>query len=298
MLFGVSRLLAPAESDATHAIVITTEHISELRRNTLEHSGHTPTAAELEALVDAAVTEEILYREALRHGLDENDAVVERRLVQNMRFVSDDPSRDAPTLLRQAHAAGLQRGDPVIRRRLVQKMQMILESDGNAGEPTDPQLRSYFTAHAADFTTTPSVKLTHIFYDGPNPGSEAGATLEELRRLDVAADAAADHGDAFPAGTTLPPHSQHGLAKLFGDAFAETCMTLPVGTWSGPVFSPYGAHLVWIHERIPGQVPPFETVRSSVRERILAERADNARRAGVARLRQTYAVTVEAFEPE
>lgn len=298
MLFGVSRLLAPAENAAAHAIVITAEHIAELRRTILEHSGHTPTAADLEALVEAAVTEEILYREALRRGLDENDAVIERRLVQNMRFVSDDPSRDAPTLLRQAHAAGLQRGDPVIRRRLVQKMQTLLENDSSSDEPTDPQLRSYFTAHAADFAATPSVKLTHVFHDGPNPGSEAGATLAELRRLDVTADAAADHGDAFHAGTTLPPHSRHGLAKLFGDVFAETCMTLPVGTWSGPVFSPYGAHLVWIHERIPGQVPPFETARGSVRERILAERAEQARRAGVTRLRQQYSVTVESFDAE
>lgn len=46
--------------------------------------GRSPTDAELDQAVDAFVREEVLYREALRLGLDEGDAIVRRRLVSKM----------------------------------------------------------------------------------------------------------------------------------------------------------------------------------------------------------------------
>jgi len=46
--------------------------------------GRSPTDAELDQAVDAFVREEVLYREALRLGLDESDAIVRRRLVSKM----------------------------------------------------------------------------------------------------------------------------------------------------------------------------------------------------------------------
>ena len=46
--------------------------------------GRAPTDAELDLAVDAYVREEVLYREALRLGFDESDAIVRRRLVSKM----------------------------------------------------------------------------------------------------------------------------------------------------------------------------------------------------------------------
>lgn len=46
--------------------------------------GRAPTDAELDQAIDAHVREEVLYREALRLGLDEGDAIVRRRLVSKM----------------------------------------------------------------------------------------------------------------------------------------------------------------------------------------------------------------------
>ncbi|MEL7199521.1 MAG: peptidylprolyl isomerase [Pseudomonadota bacterium] len=48
--------------------------------------GRSPTDAELDQAVEAFVREEVLYREALRLGLDESDAIVRRRLVSKMDF--------------------------------------------------------------------------------------------------------------------------------------------------------------------------------------------------------------------
>lgn len=46
--------------------------------------GRAPTDAELDNAIDAFVREEVLYREALRLGFDESDAIVRRRLVSKM----------------------------------------------------------------------------------------------------------------------------------------------------------------------------------------------------------------------
>jgi len=46
--------------------------------------GRAPTDAELDRAIDSFVREEVLYREALRLGFDESDAIVRRRLVSKM----------------------------------------------------------------------------------------------------------------------------------------------------------------------------------------------------------------------
>ncbi|MXO62682.1 peptidyl-prolyl cis-trans isomerase [Qipengyuania oceanensis] len=55
-----------------------------------------PTDAELDTLVDQYVREEVLYREALRLGLDRDDAVVRRRLAQKMDEIAGARAETAP----------------------------------------------------------------------------------------------------------------------------------------------------------------------------------------------------------
>ncbi len=55
-----------------------------------------PRPRELQNLIDEYVREEVLYREAMAMGLDRNDDVVRRRLVQKMEFLEQSGSA-APT---------------------------------------------------------------------------------------------------------------------------------------------------------------------------------------------------------
>jgi len=54
------------------------------------NGGRQPTREELAPLVEPLIREEILYREALRLGLAEGDALVRERLVDKMRFLTED----------------------------------------------------------------------------------------------------------------------------------------------------------------------------------------------------------------
>ena len=56
-----------------------------------------PTAEELDALVDEHIRDEVLYREGVAMGLDQDDAVIRRRMRQKMEFVADLTADVEPT---------------------------------------------------------------------------------------------------------------------------------------------------------------------------------------------------------
>jgi len=49
-----------------------------------------PSQEEIQKLIDKAVYAQVMYREALNLGLEQNDPVIERRLVQKMEFLSEN----------------------------------------------------------------------------------------------------------------------------------------------------------------------------------------------------------------
>ena len=60
-------------------------------------TGLTASTEELSALVDSWIREEVLYREALRLGLDVEDTIIRRRLVQKLGFIAESEPVEIPT---------------------------------------------------------------------------------------------------------------------------------------------------------------------------------------------------------
>ena len=61
-----------------------------------------PTAEELKGQIDQYVREEILSREIMKLGLDQNDTIIRRRLQQKMEFLAEDfAARAEPTEVRR-----------------------------------------------------------------------------------------------------------------------------------------------------------------------------------------------------
>ena len=82
---------ADGGAEAGRRIVVTAGQVAVLRRNYEIDNGRAPTAAELDRAVDLYVREEILVREARAQGLDRDDTIVRRRLVQKMEFAVPEP---------------------------------------------------------------------------------------------------------------------------------------------------------------------------------------------------------------
>lgn len=151
-----------------------------------------PTETELQALVDAWIDDEALYREGLARGLGEND--------------------------------------PQIRERVVSQMAYVLESRITVPTPTDDELRAWFTAHADRYTQPERVDFTQVFVDGLDAAAEARAR-EILRLLEGGADPNG-LGDTFSGGRRFRSRRLSDLAVRFGEAFTTGMDAQPPGTWA------------------------------------------------------------------
>jgi hypothetical protein len=77
-------------------IVVTSSMQERLGTLWTTQTGLVASDEELDALVENWVTEEVLYQEALRLGLDYEDSIVRRRLVQKLGFIAETEESSAP----------------------------------------------------------------------------------------------------------------------------------------------------------------------------------------------------------
>jgi parvulin-like peptidyl-prolyl isomerase len=79
-----------------------------------------------------------------------------------------------------------------------------------------------------------------------------------------------------------------------GETFAKSAAALAPGSWSEPLASPYGLHLVWVSEHEDAALPPLDAIRPRVLRAYRAERRDQYLARMMTELRGAYAVQVEA----
>jgi hypothetical protein len=269
VVYGPAPFVA-AGHGTTPAIVVSADDVARLRAGYARETGLEPTPDDEVAIIDRAIDEELLFREALERGLDRNDRSVRTWLVEQMDALSDTHGGDPETLYRQARALGLDRSDLVVRRILVQKMR-LLASRIDERDPGDDVLRAFHAVHRNEYVPPARISLWHVFVATATHGDAAprvaGELLDTFGRARRLPEDAVRAGDAFPVPPHLVGQSPAQLEKLFGPEFAARVERGELGRWIGPVPSAYGVHLVWIDGREPGTAPPFEAVRDRVRER-------------------------------
>jgi peptidyl-prolyl cis-trans isomerase C len=279
------------------AIVLTASDIGRLRTDYVRDTGLEPTAADEAALVDKAIDEELLFREAVARGLDRNDRSVRNWLVEQMKVLADDATDDPDRLYDEARGLGLDRTDLVVRRILVQKMRLLVARADEAA-PSDAALAAFYAAHRDEYRAPDRVTFWHVFLassvHGDATAGDTRALAARLRQGGVAPAVAVRSGDAFASTARLVAQSPAQLERLFGPAFAAVLARAETEAWIGPVASPYGAHVVWIEAREPGTAPPLEAVRGRVLERWHDE--ERARRVGALlhELRGRYPLAIES----
>ncbi len=213
-----------------------------------------PSKAELAGIIGERIDEELLAREALRLGLDKGDMIVRRRLAQKMAFATDDVAQ--------------------------------------AAEPDEATLRAYYARTADRYAAAARVGFQQVFFSGDRPpGGAAKAAGQALERAEEGGRADPT-GDPFLFPLTYDDVGLQDLLRDYGAAFVKTLETAPVGTWQGPVLSPYGWHIVKVTQRRQAAATAFEAVRHQVRDAWLADRRREANAAFLHSLRKRYRVVV------
>ena len=283
----------PAEREP---VIFTAADIERLRNDWTERFGAPPTAATEAKLVDAAIDEEVLYREALALGLD-HASVVRDRLARLARFVDDGLPEDLDASEAAARRLGLDRHDLVIRRHLVNSMRLVLAAPQASDAPEPTELTAYYDRHADEFHQPPRVRFAHAYFSRDRRGTaveaDAERALAELQHRGVGSDGAAQQGDPFIRGPQIGPAAAEELQRLFGADFAAAVARAEPRTWIGPISSAYGLHLVWVHERIDGGRPPLASVRGQVLHQLLHARQLEHLRRRLDELRARYSIQVE-----
>ena len=252
-LFVLYDLTRTTVSEAPKRILVTPGQVEQLEANFERTWSRPPTPEELGAMVEGHVREEVFYREALAMGLDQDD--------------------------------------PQVRRRMRMKLEFILE-DLSAQDYGDEVLKAYLQLHADRFRNETQLSLRQVYLN-PDRREDLAADIKKLLtslNQGVNPDTLGD--------PTLAPRAyllarQSEIARDFGDEFAREVAALPPGGWTGPLYSPFGAHLVMIDRRIDARLPALTEIRDRVFREYQAEQRKQQKDVAYQKLRETYEITIE-----
>lgn len=205
LLFLADAYLNPGEGDD---VVVDDQVVARIVSLWQQQMERPPSDYELRNLVDNWVDEEMLFREAKRLGLDKEDVIVKRRLIQKMHFLAE-----------QAELT----------------------------EPTEAALLAYFQAHQSRYALPRRFTFSHVFFRD-QPGAKELAALANNEAWRTQGDAsmlrptyaqrsqrevAREFGEAFAealaalavvAGWQGPLKSEFGWHLVRMEAIAEAAM--------------------------------------------------------------------------
>ena len=255
-VFALERWRDP-EDTPSRTIEVTASQLQGIRERWTAQWGRPPAADELRGLVEDAAKEEILYREALRLGLD--------------------------------------RDDTIVRRRLAQKMAFLLEDVGAMESPTEDEVEAYHVMHAARYREPIRTTFTHVFLSDERRPDPVGDARVLLRALSTTTDDRwRQLGDPFMLRREYAGRTDQEIADLFGRQFTEALPTLGTVGWQGPIPSAYGTHLVRIVSRTTPREPSLDEVRHRVVEDLVADRRRGQNDAAFAEVRARYELRLPA----
>ena len=250
----------PAEVPPSRQIELTLDDLRQLQIGFASKWQRAPTQQEMMGLLESRIREEVLYREAIAMGLDKDDTIVKRRMVQKMEFLAEDVS--------------------AVR------------------EPKSDELKAWFEEDPGRFALPGFVTFRHLYFSpdrrGDRARDDAARALQKLAGKPESWPGASVLADPFMFQDHLADRDPSDLAKEFGPAFARSVFDLKPGSWQGPVESGYGWHLVFVDSLTSGRVPTFEEVEPDVKSAWLAARKAEAWDKAYKTMRAKYALVLPA----
>jgi peptidyl-prolyl cis-trans isomerase C len=237
LLFAASEYL---EARANFArIDISRAQIEGITNNYRLQYGASPTAEQLNGLVDQFIKEEVFYHEALRLKLD--------------------------------------RDDEIIRRRLVQKYEFLQQDLGTPKDPSEADLRAFYQSHTKNYEIPERLTFSHVFFSIDRDGDKAAKARAErvLAALNQRrVTRAPESGDGFPGAFDYAGATPTQVRRAFGSStLSEEIFTIVPGHWAGPFRSGFGWHLVYVAVHQPAGVAAYDDAQDAVRRDYLdAER--------------------------
>lgn len=251
VLFVASKLLG--NDDGAHRIVITPQREAQLASRYAMQFGASPSSQTMTQLVEQEIEEEILFRRGVALGLD--------------------------------------RDDEIVRRRVVQKMQFLLHDVQAPPEPQEAELSAYFGQHADNYVTPPRVTFSHVYISADKGDDAALARARDVLERLSHGEEASTLGDPFPDLHHFAAYEPEQVYRLFGRSdLATAAFSVAPGRWMGPYRSGYGWHVIRVEARQEARQPTFADVRDRVRTDYLLDEQQRRNIAAFSELASEYEV--------
>ena len=115
--------------DSPNKITIYESELDSLINTWITQVGREPTNEEIDGIIKQLIDEEMLYREALKLGLDKNDIIIKRRLAQKISF---------------------------------------LKQESISSNPSEEEIKEYYSNHTDDYFVESTYTFSHIYFSEDN----------------------------------------------------------------------------------------------------------------------------------
>lgn len=203
---------------------------------------------------------------------------------------------DEERLYREALALGLDRDDPIVRRRLIQKLRFVHEDLAEQGEPDDDALLAVRDADPARYSLPARYALTQVLAARERHPDPRAAAQALQQRLLAGADPGG-LGDLCVHGQRFGERTAAAYAGILGESFAAALSDMTPGTWSiAP--STLGWHVVRVDAVRAPSLPDLAALRPRLRADWEATRRTTSSHAALRELRARFPASLRAVPAE
>ena len=264
-IYGAYSLFGTPEEDFRDTLV----HVDSNRINAFiseweSRWNRPPTQQEIDGLIQSYIREDVLYRQAVAMGLNEDDPITRRRMAQKLEFLTGD-------------------------------LAMMVQ-------PAEGELEAYFAENQASYGQPDLVTFSQVFFDpDTRENSTLEDAAEVLAQLQATGEPDAQSmqaGDQFMLQSDFRSASEAEVARQMGGGFAESVMNLEPGQWHGPVLSGYGVHLVYVYAHQVSPPAVLEDVKADVLADWQLERREQFNADFLESLKKRYEIVIDEIPAE
>ena len=259
-IYGAYAMFAAPEDDyRDNMILVDSNRIDAMISEWEARWNRPPTRQEIDGLIQAYIKEDVLYRQAVAMGLNEDDPITRRRMAQKLEFLTSDLAR-------------LQ-------------------------EPQEGELEQFFNDNQDEYRDPDRISFTQLYFDPDARGDatliDAERVLKQVSAAGEPTEDMAELSDRFMLQNYFASASELDVRRQMGSGFAEAVMKLEPGQWHGPVLSGFGVHLVYVYDLQKAPPPEFGTVQARVLEDWQAKKREEFNAEFLKSLKERYEIVVE-----
>jgi len=259
-IYAAYALYGPPQEDFQD----TTVHVDSARINAYiaeweNRWNRPPTRAEINGLIQSYIKEEVLYRQAVVMGLNEDD--------------------------------------PITRRRMAQKLEFLTSDLATMVQPQAGELEQYFSENSELYRAPDRISFSQVYFDpdarDKSTLEDAAQALLQLQAAGVPTGESMQVGDASFLQSDFVAATEIDIARQMGSGFAGAVMQLEPGSWYGPVLSGYGVHLVYVFDYQKSPPAVFADVQAAVFENWQMEQRESFNADFLDNLKARYDIVID-----